>query len=106
MPCGCCDKPVKKNQKALLCSNCSLWVQISCGHISKRQYDDANESFQDWECPKCIFCYLPFESEGSLILDKGENDVNTLPDEISVTNSFQIFMFQNFQITKVYKLHI
>ena len=81
-PCGCCGKPVKKKQKALLCTNCSLWVHISCGRVPKHHYDDANESFINWECPKCLFCHLPFESEESLNLDTEDNGVNTLPDEI------------------------
>ena len=108
-PCGCCGKPVKKNQKALLCTNCSLWIHISCGHVSKRQYDDVNESFKNWECPKCLFCYLPFESEGSLISDKGENDDNTLSDEISESISFSdsyVSEFPNNKGIKVAHLNV
>lgn len=99
-PCGCCGKPVKKKQKALLCTNCSLWVHISCGRVPKHHYDDANESFINWECPKCLFCHLPFESEESLNLDTEDNGVNSLM-KLTKTYLFQIVMSQNSQITKV-----
>ena len=44
-PCTCCNKPVRKNQKALVCTMCKKWVHITCGRVSKAKYDDRNEKF-------------------------------------------------------------
>ena len=58
--CSCCCKTVKNNHKALLCTGCNQWIHISCGLISKKQYDDKNETFANWQCQQCLFKYLPF----------------------------------------------
>ena len=59
-PCTCCNKPVRKNQKALVCTMCKKWVHITCGRVSKAKYDDRNEKFENWQCPKCLLSELPF----------------------------------------------
>ena len=59
-PCVHCDKSVKKNQKALLCTECNLWAHIKCAGISDLKYNDPNEGFVNWQCSKCVSSYLPF----------------------------------------------
>ena len=62
-PCSCCLKPVKRNQKALLCTGCRQWTHISCGHVSKKQYNVKSVLILNWQCPKCILQILPFWGE-------------------------------------------
>ena len=59
-PCVFCSKPVKSNQKALLCTQCNLWAHIKCARVSELQYCDPNEHFVNWRCSKCILSLLPF----------------------------------------------
>ena len=59
-PCVHCDKSVKKNQKALLCTECNLWAHIKCAGISDLKYNDPNEGFVNWQCSKCVSSYLQF----------------------------------------------
>ena len=73
-PCSCCTKTVRGNQKGLLCTGCKLWTHISCGRVSKKQYDDRRELFQNWLCPKCVFEILPFSGENSIVLEQLNDD--------------------------------
>ena len=77
-PCVCCQKPVKCKQRALLCTRCSKWIHISCASVTQTQYDDDNESFENWICPKCIFSDLPyFSSEVECVTDSNAVKVNS-----------------------------
>ena len=65
-PCSICNKSVKLNQKALLCTVCSQWVHIVCGGVSRETYD-SDELFENWQCPKCILqSVLPFWNDPDL----------------------------------------
>ena len=59
-PCACCKKPVKCNQKALLCTVCNKWVHIVCAGVSQSQYNDRREHFVNWRSSICIFEELQF----------------------------------------------
>ena len=37
-PCGICSHEVKNNDKAILCSECHLWIHINCNDITVDQY--------------------------------------------------------------------
>ena len=39
-PCGICSYEVKHNDKAILCSECQLWIHINCNDISADDYKD------------------------------------------------------------------
>ena len=69
-PCVHCDKSVKRSQKALLCTECNLWVHIKCAGISDVTYNDPNESFINWQCSKCIFPHLPLFHENADEVEK------------------------------------
>ena len=81
-PCVCCQKPVKRKQKALLCTVCKKWVHTSCTGVALIQYDDENEVFENWQCPKCIVIELPYfgcEITGDIL--------NSNPESVTVNNS-------------------
>ena len=73
-PCRSCKKPVKCNQKALLCTVCNKWIHISCTGITEGQYVNKKERFENWSCNMCIFEALPF------------SDVDINSPEVSVPN--------------------
>ena len=42
-PCSVCKKPVKSNQKALLCDNCNEWSHAGCASIGSSLYRELSE---------------------------------------------------------------
>lgn len=53
-PCGSCSRPVKSNQKAVLCDSCNLWVHNTCSGLSDQMYHIfQNSSNCVWICPNC-----------------------------------------------------
>ena len=38
-PCNLCSKSVMKNQKAVQCDSCDLWVHIKCNGTSDDEYN-------------------------------------------------------------------
>ena len=59
--CGLCQKLVKRNDRAIQCDICDLWVHIRCENISKAQYNHLvnSENDSEWYCSKCkAYCYL------------------------------------------------
>ena len=55
-PCIECARPVKSNNKAVLCVACLNWIHLSCSELD----NDFFESTADWICDKCILRELPF----------------------------------------------
>ena len=54
-PCGVCEKPVGKNDRALECEACSYWVHIKCGGITPNEDKNFQKNtYLSWECPKCL----------------------------------------------------
>jgi hypothetical protein len=53
-------KLVKRNDKAIQCDGCDLWVHARCENISKKDYDKLVKAEQsDWFCTNCSAqCYL------------------------------------------------
>lgn len=52
-PCGVCLKPVKINQKGLLCDSCESWYHARCCSISDDLYNDLANSSCSWICCVC-----------------------------------------------------
>ena len=77
-PCVLCTKSVKRNQKALLCTQCNLWVHIKCASVPEQQYLNPNEHFVNWNCPKCTLSVLPFFNENDIAdaLDSPEKQLD------------------------------
>ncbi len=57
-PCGICHKPVKVNQKGILCDMCNLWHHIKCINMTTAEYFRLAENEEEpWECSDCQFPY-------------------------------------------------
>lgn len=52
-PCGKCSKPVKSNQKGILCDFCDRWYHARCCEINNIQYDELADSSCIWLCAEC-----------------------------------------------------
>ena len=52
-PCGVCLKPVKINQKGLLCDSCESWYHARCCSINDDLYNDLANSSCSWICCVC-----------------------------------------------------
>ena len=55
-PCIVCDKNVKCNQNAMLCSMCLRWCHLKCTPCSR----DIFVTDKDWICRQCLLLELPF----------------------------------------------
>ena len=55
------NKQKQKNcSLPLLCTSCIKWAHIVCEGIPKCNYDDMNESFENWQCTVCTLKQFPF----------------------------------------------
>lgn len=52
-PCGCCEKPVRWNQKGICCDHCDKWYHKSCANVSSASYSVLNNSSASWICYEC-----------------------------------------------------
>lgn len=55
-PCKECNKSVRNNQNAILCSECKHWFHAKCLHVSFKYYLD--QPNLDWICPMCSLLRL------------------------------------------------
>ena len=37
-PCTVCEKPVKANQRGIMCDGCSQWTHARCGGVEEAEY--------------------------------------------------------------------
>ena len=44
--CGLCDKPVKRNQKAIECEECFKWYHVKCMSITAKSYEKLQQRLQ------------------------------------------------------------
>ena len=91
-PCGVCKKPVKCNQKGILCDLCNLWHHTKCINMPNETYFRlANDTEEPWECPDCSFPYKfsnsYFDTTVSDIQNESTSSEETIPDR----NIFQDF---------------
>ena len=54
-PCTVCEKPVKRNQRGIMCDSCSQWTHARCGGVEEAEYVllTAHQS-SEWLCPSCV----------------------------------------------------
>ena len=53
-PCKECGKSVRKNQNAVLCSECGFWIHATCLNMSKSAFKYLlDRPTIDWICPIC-----------------------------------------------------
>ena len=59
-PCAVCEKPVRSNQKGILCDGCGKWFHIKCIDMDLVTYVALSNSQDQWFCGGNN-CGLPFE---------------------------------------------
>ena len=72
-----CDKHVYDQQPGIFCNICNLWVHRSCAGISKKEYEDLQNSDNDepWYCRPCkINLFAFFELTNNQLLKLHENN--------------------------------
>ena len=83
-PCGICSKSVKKNQKAIQCDSCDLWVHTACNGVSDTNYENLKTDPDPWFCLVCSLKYnlnnVPFTrcSNSDLININNSNSMRFL----------------------------
>ena len=72
-PCTVCAKPVRANQRGVICDTCDLWTHAKCCGISRSEYDVMSLQGDSctWECPKCTISTLPFANTSVISDDAG-----------------------------------
>ena len=54
-PCTVCEKPVKRNQRGIMCDSCSQWTHARCGDVGEAEYLLlTTQESTEWFCPLCI----------------------------------------------------
>ncbi len=93
-PCGVCHKPVKVNQKGILCDTCNLWHHIKCINMPTTEYFRlADNEEEPWECPDCSFPYKFTDSFFNITTsDSLENESILSEDTIPDRDIFQDFL--------------
>ena len=61
-PCRICENPVAKNNKAIQCDKCHLWVHIKCNKINIQTYRLLERDETTWYCISCSKDLFPFSS--------------------------------------------
>ena len=60
-PCSICFKPVRSNQKAMLCDCCNLWCHCKCSSVSMSEYAVFQSMGEvSWICNGCYVRVMPF----------------------------------------------
>ena len=62
-----CGKPVKSNQKSIVCDQCNKWVHLKCTDLSTEQFDFLRENVES--VLYCLQC-KPRNSYADLIFDQ------------------------------------
>ena len=67
-PCGICEKNVNKNQKAIECTSCRMWIHIRCNKTTVDEYNElinhnlrlTSEQIEvePWLCNKCLIANM------------------------------------------------
>ena len=109
-PCGICKKKVNKNQKAIRCDNCGLWVHSSSNDTTNEEYNliqDSNNKSSTWNCLVCCIRFkhecFPFTLSDPTELDRINNasnmkvydklanfEIRSLTSKLSLLNSHDI----------------
>ena len=91
-PCALCSKPVRANQKGILCDICNRWLHIKCLNMDPKLYMALSSSDEGWCCNDCTspfkFTDSFFEAScGSDGFDVSSNEEN----QTSTANSRNSF---------------
>lgn len=105
-PCVCCNQVVRSNQRGILCTKCQNWTHIKCVDISKTLYDDKNEHFINWQCPKCILQQLPFFDADIHTLNSTIATPTEISDDLSKSINDTEYTFPNNPGVKLAHLNI
>ncbi len=90
-PCGTCHKPVKSNQKGILCDSCNKWYHIKCIDMPVDEYFRLGNSDEPWECNECL---LPFNFTDSFF-NSSSTSIESLASE-SDTSVHEANIFHEF----------
>ena len=85
--CTVCEKPVKRNQRGIMCDGCSQWTHAHCGGVGEAEYLllTAQESCE-WFCPLCVQSKLPIASLSLSGINTSSISLQQL-DEVDITLS-------------------
>lgn len=99
-PCTSCCKPVKSNQKGILCDRCDMWTHARCCYVDDDEYQriSALEDSCKWFCPTCTLSELPYadcsiSSAGSLSTNLEILDTSTLDTSLNPSFSPKDLVF-------------
>ena len=88
-PCTMCSKPVKRNQRAILCNTCDKWTHASCCGIGSDEYHQLSVCENiDWICQICLLSEMPYancRSVNETSLDLTSLDLPSQFDTSSIT---------------------
>ena len=98
-PCGICSHEVKHNDKAILCSECLLWVHINCNDITTDEYksliqkNKLNPNLIEDEKWVCLNCNMSLMAEYFPFVYESSHDINNLntSDSINLANMIPTF---------------
>ncbi|CAC5392706.1 unnamed protein product [Mytilus coruscus] len=52
--CGICCKLVKRNDKAIQCDECDLWIHTRCTSVDNTTYAKLQNTTDQWFCQNCV----------------------------------------------------
>lgn len=93
-PCVSCSKPVKTNQRAILCDCCGNWVHLTCSKLTISDYQLLENTEEPWwciECNKSLFPFNHYENDIDFmltILGVNYNDSYLNPNTHTISNMF------------------
>ena len=83
-PCTVCEKPVKRNQRGILCNGCSQWTHARCGGVEEAEYLLlTSQENCEWFCPLCT------QSTASLSISGINNSLTSLQPIIDEADTIQ-----------------
>ena len=61
-PSKICSKSIAKNNKAICCDLCDIWVHTKCNKINAATYNMLQNDETKWWCIECSIDIFPFSS--------------------------------------------
>lgn len=82
-PCGNCGKPVRTNQKDIMCEyGCGNWFHLKCIDLTTSKYLELSDSSEDWYCNSCT---LPVFTDSYFDISLEESSTPSNDDIITAT---------------------
>lgn len=102
-PCSICYKPVKVNQKAILCDDCGLWSHCKCCGVLYSQYMQyCQRKDFPWVCSCCHVSVLAYHDCSQLSF----NSATSFQDDNQDNFAHQAFNSLDFDKTGIRIVHI